>query len=828
MSNIKTKLIIYFTTLITIILIILSIVALNTLKHSVVNEVEKHLISNAKSSGKIILSRNEIIYTYLEGLACHKDIFNPKKTITEKVTLLQKEAKASKHFLKMGFADTNGNLYLADTYLENKETIDISSREYFQKSMCGRYGIMTPSTSINPYDKKTLVMIYSVPVYVDEKIIGVLVGITDAWILSDLFEDMRFGESGYAYIIDSSGTTISHPLRDRVIQQQNALELAKTNSSYESLASVLSIALKNNYGASQYTFNNNNLYMGYAKITGLNWLVVVTANKDEVLNGLFESEKNLFALSFLLLLVSIFVCYFIGQSVFNKEKYITEKFNKVFENNPALMAIQAFPDFKLVECNQIFLKTLEYSLKEATAKSKSHSKICLNNKIISQFNNTEKVSNEEIRLISKSGKKIDCIYSGEIFEHGNNKYLLSVYIDITDKKTAEKELILAKENAESANVLKGQFLANMSHEIRTPINGVIGYLKLLEYTELTNEQIEYTDGARESSEILLNLIEDILDLSKIEAGKLQFENIEFSIEELVIRVVKVIVPKSQEKNLKLEVNISNDIPQKTLGDPFRISQVLNNLLSNAVKFTNSGSIIIEISSIKSSKNEVIISFSVTDSGIGISSDKIDYIFESFVQADSSTKRKYGGTGLGLPISKQIVEHMGGQFNIKSELNKGSTFSFKIPLEIVENTNILSPENKLKSLIEYEEFDFIKKPPKILLVEDNKINQNIFKAFLKKKSLNCDIAENGLEAVEKVTDNIYDIVFMDCNLPVLDGFEATELIRKLHPNKEEVIIAITASAMEGDKEACIAAGMDDYISKPLNINALFEMIFKYSI
>ncbi len=826
MSNIKTKLIVYFTALITTILIILSILALNILKYSVVNEVENHLISNAKNSGKIILSRNEIIYTYLEGLACHKDIFDSKKTIEEKITILQKEAQTSEHFIGMGFADTKGNLYLAEQYLKYNEILNISNREYFQKSLKGNHGIMTPSTSIDPRDTKTLVMVYSVPVYIDNEIIGVLVGITDAWILSDLFKDIKFGESGYAYILDSNGTTISHPVRKNVITQQNAIEMAKTDENFKSVAKVLSQAIKNNSGASEYTFNNRNLYMGYSKISGLDWLVVVTANQEEVLIGLFNSEKHFFVMSFLLLLVSIFICYFIGQSVFNKEKYITEKFNKVFENNPALMAIQAFPNFTLVECNQVFLKTLGYTFKELVEKSKSPHKACLTQDITEKLKNNIKISNAEVLLTSKSGKKIDCIYSGEIFEHGNKKYLLSVYIDITEKKIAEKELILAKENAESANVLKGQFLANMSHEIRTPINGIVGYLKLLDYTQLNEEQKEYTEGAIESSEILLNLIEDILDISKIESGKLQFENIEFSIEDLVIKVVKVIVPKSQEKNLKLEINISKDIPHRVLGDPLRISQVLNNLLSNAIKFTSYGSIVIDVVCNKIDSNTAYILFSVTDSGIGIAPDKIDTIFESFVQADSSTKRKYGGTGLGLSISKQIVEHMGGQFNIQSELNKGSTFSFELPLYISEGSAI-SLENQNHIYLPSDEINFDKKIPKILLVEDNKINQNIFKAFLRKKSLTCDIAENGLEAVEKVTANDYDIVFMDCNLPVLDGFEATELIRKIHPEKKEIIVAVTASAMEGDREYCMKSGMDDYISKPLNINTLFEMIYKYN-
>lgn len=826
MSNIKTKLILYFTTLITIILLILSIIALNTLKYSVVTEVEKHLISNAKNSGKIILSRNEIIYTYLEGIACHKDIFDSGKTTDEKLKLLENEAQKSDHFIRIDFADKFGKLYSLTHSVNDETPLNISEREYFQKSLKGPNGIMTPTISLNPDDNGKLIMVYSVPIYVNDEITGVLVGVTDAWILSDLFNDIKFGKSGYAYILDSEGTTISHPVRKNVIDQTNAFEMAKIDENFKDVANVLKKAINSSYGASTYTFNNKNLYMGYSKISGLDWLVVVTANQEEVLNELFSAQKSFFATAISLLILSIFICYFIGQYVFNKEKYITEKFNKVFENNPALMAIQTSPSFELVECNQVFLKTLGYSFNELVEKSKSPSKACLSPDITAKLKNNKKISNEEVRLTTKSGEKIDCIYSGEIFEHGNIRYLLSVYTNITEKKNAEKELILAKENAESANVLKGQFLANMSHEIRTPINGVLGYLKLLEYTVLSDEQKEYTFGAIESSEILLSLIEDILDLSKIEAGKLQFEHIDFSIKEIVQKVVTVITPKSQEKNLVMVVNISKNIPEQTIGDPLRISQVLTNLLSNAIKFTPSGSVVIDISSSHKSPDKVSVSFSVTDSGIGIAPDKVNAIFESFVQADSSTKRKYGGTGLGLAISKQIVEQMGGVFSIKSALNKGSTFTFEVPLDISKNIGF-ELENPNSPIIPPWEINPDTPPPKILLVEDNKINQNIFKAFLKKKSLVCDIASNGLEAVESAKENSYNIIFMDCNLPVLDGFEATELIRKIHPDRRETIIAVTASAMEGDRESCIAAGMDDYISKPLNIGALFSLIYKYS-
>lgn len=822
MSNVKTRLIVYFMTLIAIILTFFSFASMSVLKASVIREVENELVSNAKNAQKIILSRTEIMYTYLEGLAHRKDVFNSNRTIDEIVTFLKNENKTQTHFYNMGYADTKGNLYVDDLFLKRGETINIGERDYYKEALNGEHGIMTPTRSINPMDQGNLVMVYSVPIVEQDKIIGVIVAAAKPWILSDLIEDIKFGESGYAYIIDKYGTTISHPNYDYVIQQFNVIEQSHIEYKFASVGMVLEEALKHPNGASAYTFNGNSLYMGYSRIDDLNWLVVVTANQDEILSGLNKAQKHFMLLSSSILVISLICSYLIGQSVLNKEKYVTEKFNKVFDTNPALMAIQTFPQLTLTECNQIFLKKLGFTREELQDEIHSLFNPILTEDTLNHLHAKRGLENEALTLYTKGGQPIECLYSCEIIAHGNTLYLLSVVVDISEVKHYEKALILAKEKAESANLLKSQFLANMSHEIRTPINGIMGYLKLMEFTPLTPEQEVYIQGAEASSETLTTLIEDILDLSKIEAGKIQFETIPFSMVELIETSVKIVYPKVNEKGVTLNWTCPKGCHEWYYGDPHRLSQVLNNLLSNAIKFTESGSIDVSVNHFQLNPEMETIEVSVTDSGIGISPEALRIIFDNFVQADLSTKRQYGGTGLGLSISKQIVESLGGKFSVKSQMGKGSTFTFSLPLkrcyEYAEDESAV-PENAEEAIDALKDL-------KLLLVEDHAVNQMIFEAILKKKGLRADIVRNGKEAIEVVEKNAYDIVFMDCNMPIMDGYEATTLIRNMSLNKQPYIIAMTANAMEGDKEKCFAVGMNDYLSKPIDFDRVVNRLKHY--
>lgn len=379
-----------------------------------------------------------------------------------------------------------------------------------------------------------------------------------------------------------------------------------------------------------------------------------------------------------------------------------------------------------------------------------------------------------------------------------------------------KELIESKVKTEQSSKAKEQFLANMSHEIRTPINGIYGMVKLLDATKLDNEQTEYTDAIKNSVDSLLVIINDILDFSKIEAGKLIIEKIAFSLKEHVQHTVKIVEHKAEQKNIRLSYHLDDDISEALIGDPVRINQIVMNLINNAIKFTNEGSVSLRCSLIEKTATHDTIKFEVEDTGIGIEEDKLPIIFESFSQEDESTTRNYGGTGLGLTISKQLVEIFGGNLNVKSKKGEGTTFYFTLQFPIGLAENLIKIEKHL-----------IKEPEsleqkKVLLVEDNKINQFLALTILEKWKMEVTIADNGKIAIEKIKDQEFDVVLMDMQMPVMGGIEATQIIRK-ELKLDVPIIALTANAIKGIDKECLDAGMNDYISKPFNHSELFNKI-----
>jgi len=396
--------------------------------------------------------------------------------------------------------------------------------------------------------------------------------------------------------------------------------------------------------------------------------------------------------------------------------------------------------------------------------------------------------------------------------------------DITEKKQAEDRLIEAKEAAEAAARSKSDFLANMSHEIRTPLNAVLGLTGLLLSSDLTAQDRDYVETVRSCGNTLLSVINEILDFSKIEGGKMELDSHPFHLRECIATSVDLVKAAADQKGLAIKYNLDEGVPACFKGDITRLRQVLVNLLSNAVKFTDAGTIEISVTAkplqTTNKNGQYELHFSVSDTGIGIPEEKLNRLFQSFSQVDSTTTRKYGGTGLGLAISRRLVELMGGEIWVVSSPGQGSSFHFTILAEESEETSI--PADSCAAKAKTHPSPKSVRPLRILLAEDNAINQMVAIQMLKKLGYSADVAGNGLEVLQAIERQTYDVVLMDVQMPEMDGLVAAQEIRKLWP-KGPRIVAITAYALKGDRERCLAAGMDDYISKPIVIEELRRVL-----
>jgi PAS domain S-box-containing protein len=440
-------------------------------------------------------------------------------------------------------------------------------------------------------------------------------------------------------------------------------------------------------------------------------------------------------------------------------------------------------------------------------------------------------------LTIRDGKLTDVLFNGSVYKDESGNVLGAVIVarDMTEQKRTEKELIEAKvfaelatgiaeqaknkaematQIAEDAVKAKQQFLSNMSHEIRTPMNAIIGFTKVLLKTDVTAKQKEYLTAIKMSGDALIVLINDILDLAKVDAGKMTFEQTPFKMALSIAAMLHMFEPKIQEKNLKLVKEYDSRIPEVLLGDPVRLHQIILNLVSNAVKFTTEGKITVSVRLLEEDEEKVTIEFAVTDTGIGIPENKIETIFENFQQASSRTSRLYGGTGLGLSIVKQLVEPQGGSIRVESTVDEGSVFSFildfqKTTADVEAETEIVELDEEIKNI-------------KVLVVEDIALNQLLMKTLLDDFGFEQDIAVNGKVAVEKLQTKTYDVILMDLQMPEMNGFEATEYIRKTMKSCIP-IIALTADVTTVDLAKCKAVGMNDYIAKPVDERILYSKI-----
>jgi PAS domain S-box-containing protein len=485
-------------------------------------------------------------------------------------------------------------------------------------------------------------------------------------------------------------------------------------------------------------------------------------------------------------------------------------------------------DARIIAINDTELKWLEYTreevvgklfiydlLEEETAKSVREN--------FPQFKQKGVVRERRLIMRAKSGRTFPVVLNSiAIYDNkGNYVSSRSTVNDITEQQKIETALKEAKQQADASAHVKEQFLANMSHEIRTPINSVIGFTNLLQKTPMAEEQKQFVNLIQSASENLLTIINDILDISKIEAGMLRIEKNPFSLRGLCNSIETMFYHKAREKNLSFSIFIQDNIPDTLTGDAVRLTQILVNLISNAIKFTQKGGITINITSLVQTRETARLRFSVKDSGIGIPSDKLEAVFERFEQGETDTTRKYGGTGLGLSIVRNLIQLQDGNITVNSDPGKGTEFIFDIEYSLVPVSEALATVLTEKTDVGPGAFP----DAKILVVEDNAMNQLLIKYTFQSWKMNFELADNGEKAIEWLQRDQFDLVLLDIQMPLMDGYATSQAIRK-ELKSDIPIIAMTAHALAGEREKCLSNGMNDYISKPIHEKELYTLLKRY--
>ncbi|GEO06827.1 hypothetical protein AAE02nite_44910 [Adhaeribacter aerolatus] len=512
------------------------------------------------------------------------------------------------------------------------------------------------------------------------------------------------------------------------------------------------------------------------------------------------------------------------------KEYILESAEDLYENAPCGY-VSFLPDGTIVKINKTLLNWLGYSRKEVISKKKFIDFLAIGGKIFYETHFTpllklQGFANEiNFDLLPKENAPVPVLANTVQLRNENGEPQMNrvTLFNITDRKKYEQELLLAKKKAEEATKVKADFISTLSHEIRTPMNAIVGITDILLNTGPTPAQLEYLNILKFSSESLLNLINDILDLSKMEAGQATLNPHIFNLRELVNSILYSFTVKAEEKNILLEVFIDEQIPAYINADEVKIGQVLTNLLGNAIKFTDQGAVKVSLDLLGYEKDAVNIHFRIKDTGIGIPEDKLTLIFEEFAQATADTEQQFGGTGLGLTITKRILNLFNSKIDVQSEPGRGTTFSFDLKLKIGKATTSRSGINQNSAMAAG-----LLKGIKLLLVEDNSINIQVTEKYLKDWGVTYEVARNGLQAISKINQTDFDLILMDLQMPVMDGYEATRWIRNLpEPKYRQLpIIALSASAKSDIDQKIKECGLTDFVNKPFKPEELHHKIALY--
>ena len=579
------------------------------------------------------------------------------------------------------------------------------------------------------------------------------------------------------------------------------------------------------------------VFLGYSLVNIIRiikYLVSPVLVQDYFLAGAFE-KFVIVAYYLLFVLLTYSLSLMVNKKLLGDIKSQEEKFSKVFHFSPNAMVLTRQSDGRLLEVNGSFKHLTGYSYDEVVGKTTLELGIWLDAEeratVMRDLAASGRLQGRELPFRTKAGEVRTGLYSGEVIEINKEVCVLSSFSDITQRKQMEaalmqrtRQLAQATEMAEAANAAKSEFLASVSHEIRTPLNGVIGMTGLLLDTSLNSEQQSYAQTIRSSGQSLLSLLNDILDLSKIESGRFELEMLDFDLPSWLDDLAAPLTLLARDKGLRFTCQVAPDVPSFVRGDPGRLRQILTNLAGNALKFTSQGEVAVVAQLQSQNATQVTLRFSVRDTGIGISAQNQQKLFQKFTQADPTIARRYGGTGLGLAIAKELTTRMRGDIGVTSTEAVGSEFWFTVCLEKAIRQPAVSAATPHALALPLR-----KNAPRILLAEDNIVNQQVALGMLRKLGVRADAVADGQEVLAVLQAIPYELVLLDVQMPDMDGLEATQKIRDPRSavsNHQVPIIAMTASAMQEDRQRCLQAGMNDYLVKPVSLPALAQALDKW--